>query len=82
MALLPFWKACQPSPAATAPHTLTVMRLSDQAIDDLRAILQREFAREFSRDEAAEIGTRVLTLVRLVLRTTPGRPDPSPPGED
>ena len=63
------------------PPTLTVMRLSDEAVTDLQAILHKEFDREFSRDEAAEIGTRVLTLVQLVLHTTPGQAGPTPPSE-
>lgn len=34
----------------------------------------REFGREFSQDEAQELGKGVMTFVRLVLQPPPGKP--------
>ncbi len=54
------------------------MPLSDKALDDLRAIYRREFQREITRDEASEIGTRVINLLRLLLQPLPS--ENKPPG--
>ena len=57
------------------------MTLSDKAIEDLREILCDEFEREFTRDETAEVGARLLTLIQRLLRPLPhenGRPDRPP----
>lgn len=50
------------------------MRPSDKALDELRDIYRNEFDREISRDEAAELGTRLITLVQLLLRSLPKEP--------
>ena len=47
------------------------MRLSEKAIDELRAIYKEEFGEDISRDDAAEMGDRLLRLVRLLLRPLP-----------
>ena len=47
------------------------MKFSDQALEELRAILHEDCHQEVTRDEAAEIGTRVVDLVRLLLRPLP-----------
>ena len=50
------------------------MRPNDKALDELRDIYRDEFDREITRDEAAELGTRLITLVRLLLRPLPKEP--------
>ena len=47
------------------------MRLSDEAIDELREIYHDEFHEDLSRDQAVEIGSRLLDLVRLLSRPLP-----------
>lgn len=56
------------------------MRLSDQAIEELREIYRQEYGQDLSPDQAAEIGSRLLDLIRLLSRPLPERgqpPDPS-----
>lgn len=47
------------------------MQLSDKALDELRAIYSEEFQQAITRDEASEIGTRLIGLIRLLLRPLP-----------
>lgn len=51
------------------------MRFNEQALDELRAIYREEFHTEISRDEAAEIGTRLVSLLRLLLQPLPKHMD-------
>ena len=55
------------------------MRLSDEAIDELREIYHNEFHEDLSRDQAAEVGTRLLELIRLLARPLPERGEPTDP---
>lgn len=48
------------------------MRPNDKALDELRDIYRDELGQEITSDEAAEIGTRLIRLVRLLLRPLPG----------
>ena len=48
------------------------MTLSDKALDKFRDNYRQEFGDEITRDEAAEMGARLITLVRLLLRPLPG----------
>ena len=52
------------------------MQFSDKAIDELRRIYREEFQQEITPDQAAEIGTRLLDLVKLLRRPMPERGDP------
>lgn len=56
------------------------MQFSDDALDKLRAIYRDELAVEITRDEAAEIGTRVVGLLRLLLRPLPQERREDPDG--
>lgn len=47
------------------------MRFSDDALDEFRAIYRDEFGEEIARDEAQEMGTRLVELLRLLLRPLP-----------
>lgn len=47
------------------------MQFSDQELDELRAIHRAEFGEEITRDEAAEMGDRIVRLLRLLLRPLP-----------
>lgn len=51
------------------------MEFSDEALNELREIYREEFHEEITRDQAAEIGTRVVELLRLLLRPLPGDGD-------
>jgi hypothetical protein len=57
------------------------MRLPDEAIDQFCTIYREEFGEEISRDEAAEIGTRLVNLIKLLRQPVPTRvgPDDSLP---
>ena len=55
------------------------MQLSDKALDELRAIFRQKLEQEITRDEASEIGTRLIRLVRLLLRPLPGDARPADP---
>ncbi len=52
------------------------MRLSEKAIDELMAIYKEEFGADIHRDEAAEMGDRLLRLIRLLLRPLPDTATP------
>jgi hypothetical protein len=52
------------------------MQFSDKAIDELRRIYREEFQQEITPDQAAEIGTRLLDLVKLLRRPMPEWGDP------
>lgn len=52
------------------------MRFSDDALDELREIYREEFQEEITRDQAAEIGARLVTLIRLVIRPLPPNQEP------
>lgn len=58
------------------------MQLSPDAIERLRAIYYAEFEREITREEAAEMSTRLIQLVQLLVRPLPTdtqeREGPSP----
>ncbi len=47
------------------------MPFSEKALDELRRIYRDEFGEDISRDEAAEMGDRLVRLVRLLLRPLP-----------
>ncbi len=47
------------------------MRFTEQALDELRAIVRDEFQEDITRDQAADVGTRLVGLVRLLLRPLP-----------
>jgi hypothetical protein len=49
------------------------MRLPDEAIDQFCAIYREEFDEEISRDAAAEIGTRLVNLIKLLRQPAPKR---------
>lgn len=55
------------------------MRLPDEAIDQFCTIYREEFGEEISRNEAAEIGTRLVNLIKLLRQPPPGRADPADP---
>lgn len=56
------------------------MRFSNDVLDEFRAIYRDEFGEEITRDEAQEMGTRVVELLRLLLRPLPGDTDPTRSG--
>lgn len=56
------------------------MRFSNDALDEFRRIYQDEFGEEITRDQAQEMGTRVVTLLRLLLRPLPSDSERTPPG--
>ena len=47
------------------------MRFTDDALDEFRTIYRDEFGEDITRDEAQEMGTRVVELLRLLLRPLP-----------
>ncbi len=53
------------------------MQFSDEALDELREVYRSEWGMDITRDEAAEIGNRVVEFVQIVLRH--GRPAASTP---
>lgn len=55
------------------------MRLPDEAIDQFCAIYREEFGEEISRDEATEIGTRLVNLIKLLRQPPPRRAGPAEP---
>lgn len=48
------------------------MQFTDNALDDFRAIYRDEFGEDITRDEAQEMGTHVVELLRILLRPLPG----------
>lgn len=50
------------------------MQFSEQALDELRAIYRDDLDLEITRDQAAEIGARVVGLLQLLLKPLPPRP--------
>ena len=51
------------------------MRFSNDALDEFCAIYRDEFGEEITRDDAQEMGARVVELLRLLLRPLPRDPD-------
>ena len=47
------------------------MKLTPEALDEFRGIYLDEFGEEITRDEAQEMGTRLVDLLRLLLRPLP-----------
>ena len=72
-------------PKGTITTFEPLMRFSQNAIDEFKAIYQNEFKETLTDDEAQEIGSRVVELLRLLLRPlpkksriqTPGYPEPT-----
>lgn len=54
------------------------MQFSNEALDELRAIYRDDLHLEITRDQAAEIGARVVGLLQLLLRPVPRRPSEEP----
>lgn len=52
------------------------MKISSQAIEELKAIYQEEFGERLSDQEAQEIGTRLLTLFQVIYRPLPSESSP------
>ncbi len=52
------------------------MRLSEEAITELKEIHRKEFGENLSDDEAAEIGERLLRLFQIIYRPLPSTKDP------
>lgn len=64
-----------------AAYTSHRMQLPDEAIDQFRTIYREEFGEDISWDEAADIGTRLVALIKLLRQSPPKRPpsaDPPP----
>ena len=55
------------------------MRFSNDALDEFRAIYRDEFGEEITRDDAHEMGMRVVELLRILLRPLPTDADRSQP---
>ncbi len=53
------------------------MRFSDEALDELRSIYRDEFGADLTRDQAQEMGTRLVTLLRILLRPRPTTSEPA-----
>ncbi len=58
------------------------MKLTPEALDEFRAIYRDEFGEEITRDEAQEMGTRLVDLLRLLLRPLPNAQRASPPPDE
>lgn len=54
------------------------MRFTDDALDEFRAIYRDEFGEEITRDQAQEMGARLVDLLRLLLRPLPKATGVSP----
>jgi len=48
------------------------MRFSQKAIDEFKAIYRKEFKKDVTDDEAQGMGTRLVTLLRILLQPLPG----------
>jgi len=55
------------------------MQFSEKALDELRSIYRDEFGTDITRDQAQEMGTRLVTLLRILLRPLPARSPSVPP---
>ncbi len=53
------------------------MQFTDEELDELRAIYQEDFGGEITREQALEIGTRLVNLIDL-LRRRPPKEDSAP----
>ncbi len=51
------------------------MQLNREALEELRVIYREEFHQDISLDEAAEIGSRLLDLMNVIIGP---RPHPAP----
>ena len=50
---------------------MPVTKISDEALDELIAICEEEFEERLTRDEATELGHRLVTLYELLSRRLP-----------
>jgi len=50
------------------------MRFNDTVLDELREIYRAEFHEEITRDQATEIGSRLVDLLKILLRQAPTTP--------
>ena len=57
------------------------MKLTPEALDEFRRIYEDEFGEEITRDQAQEMGTRLVDLLRLLLRPLP-KANGAPPKPD
>lgn len=60
------------------------MKFTDAEIDELREIYREDFGEEITREQAAEMGTRLVRLIALLRRSPPApsqanSPDLTPP---
>ncbi len=49
------------------------MKLSREAIEELRGIYRRKFGKELSPEEASEIGGRLVRFLDVLIRIPPSR---------
>ena len=49
------------------------MQFTDEELDELRAIYREDFGGEITREQALEIGTRLVNLIDLLRRRPPKR---------
>lgn len=62
--------------------TVKDMKLTPEALDEFRGIYLDEFGEDITRDQAQEMGSRLVDLLRLLLRPLPkANGVPPKPGE-
>lgn len=55
------------------------MKFTDEDLDELRQIYSEEFAEHITREQAAEMGTRLVQLIALLRRPPPRSPEGQSP---
>jgi hypothetical protein len=57
------------------------MRLSKKAIDEFKEIYFREFGQNITDEEAQELGSKLISLVKIICRPIPEQTNPDFSGE-
>lgn len=58
------------------------MRLSKEAIEELKDIYYQEYGEQISNEEAQEIGESLLSLFKIIYRPIPKNGKEKPPGQN